>query len=115
MNFANSVITGIWRRARELSMMQAVGLTDKQMISMLALEGVIQGVATIVFSILTWAVIGKFVIKGLAGEIWFFSYHFSIMPILICLPFVLGIAVVIPLVTCQNMKKKSIIERMRIE
>lgn len=96
-------------------MMQAVGLTDKQMMSMLALEGVIQGVATIVFSILTWAVIGKFVIKGLAGEIWFFSYHFSIMPILICLPFVLGIAVVIPLVTCQNMKKKSIIERMRIE
>lgn len=115
MNFANSVITGVWRRARELSMMQAVGLTDRQMMAMLALEGVVQGVATIVFSIMIWIVIGKFVIKGFAGDIWFFNYSFSIKPILICLPFVLIIAIVIPLMACHNMNKKSIIERMRIE
>lgn len=115
MNFANSVITGIWRRSRELSVIQAVGLTDKQMMTMLALEGVIQGTVTIVFSILAWVFLGGFVIQGLAGEIWFFDYHFSILSILICFPVVLIIAVVIPLVTCHNMKKKSIIDRMRME
>jgi putative ABC transport system permease protein len=114
MNFANAIITGIWRRSREMAIMQAVGLTKKQLIGMLVYEGMFYGFFAVLVTILIHITIGGAFIKFLAGEIWFFEYHFTIMPIVICLPFILFISALIPFLTYHKMKNQSIVERMKI-
>lgn len=115
MNFTNSILTGIWRRARELAVMQAIGLTRRQMTNMLILEGMYYGVLSIVLSVAIHTVVGTSVINMLAGEMWFFKSHFTILPILLCMPFVMLVSVSIPLIASRKMKKESIVNRMRME
>ncbi len=113
MNFANSTITGIWRRARELAIMQAVGMTGSQMIRMLMLEGVMQGLLTMAVSVLLHSLLGEFVVRMIAEQVWFFDYRFTIVPILFCAPAILLIALLIPLLVGKRLQKESVIERMK--
>jgi len=115
MNFANSTITGIWKRARELAMMQAVGLTKKQMLGMLIWEGVLQGIATIMVSILFYVVCVGPVMRVIMEETMIFQYKFVIAPLIVMLPIVLLIAAIIPYVSYQKMQQQSVVERMRVE
>jgi putative ABC transport system permease protein len=113
MNFMNAVITGIMKRSREFAMMQAVGLTDRQLTQMLAWEGILYGALTIVVTLCIHISVGKLILNGIAGDIWFYEYHFSILPIAICLPFVLLIGAAVPVVACRKMKRQSIVERIK--
>lgn len=94
-------------------MMQVVGLTDRQMTGMLVMEGIMQGIGVIVFSMVLWLTLGLVLVEGLTGQLWCYKHHFTITPILICIPFILIIAIVLPLVTCGHMKRQSIVERMQ--
>jgi putative ABC transport system permease protein len=113
MNFVNSVVTGICRREQELAMMQAVGLTDRQMTGMLIWEGMIQGIGTILAAGVVFAVFGGLLFGMVENTVWFFRYHFTLVPMLGCLPFVMMIAAGVPLAACYSMKKRSLVERMR--
>ncbi|MDO5154480.1 MAG: ABC transporter permease [Eubacteriales bacterium] len=115
MNFANSTITGIWKRARELAMMQAVGLTKKQMLGMLICEGVLQGIATFIVSMLFYVICVGPVISVIMAETMIFQYQFVIAPLIVMLPVVLLIAAVIPYASYQKMQQQSVVERMRVE
>lgn len=115
MNYANSVITGIWKRTKELAMMQAVGLTNKQLCRMLIYEGMLYGLVTIASAVFIYIFLGGPAIKYIASEVWFFEYHFTLMPIILCLPVVLLISGIIPFLSCHIMEKKSVIERMKTE
>ena len=41
LNFFNAILTGITARRRELAVLQAIGMTDRQLRTMLALEGIL--------------------------------------------------------------------------
>lgn len=115
MNFANAVVTGISSRARELAIMQAVGLTGRQMRGMLVCEGMFYGVVTAAVTAGLYACFGKWVIHLYASDMWYFEYHFTVMPILVCLPFILLISAAVPLAACSKMEERGLTERMRME
>ena len=115
LNFANAVITSVLRRLRELAMLEAVGMTKKQMISMLVWEGIIYGLLTTITAVLLYLLFGGPLIRLFVGDIWFFEYRFTMKLILICLPFLLLIAGMVPYIVGKLVGKKSVVERLRVE
>mgnify|MGYP002514716783 CR=1 FL=1 len=113
LNFINSIVTGILARKKELAMMEAVGMTGKQMKGMLAWEGIFYIVLTSVFSVVSGSLLSWIVLKKVAEGMWFLSYHFTVMPIVACIPILVLLACVIPITAYHNMAKESTVERLR--
>ncbi len=113
LNFVNAIVTGILARKQELAMMEAVGMTGKQMKLMLSWEGVLYAVFTLVLSVTVGAFFDCFLLEKVAGEMWFFTNHFTIVPILLCMPILLLVSSIIPIVAYNHMKKTSVVERLR--
>lgn len=113
LNFFNAILTGILTRHREFAMLQSVGMTGKQLKQMLAYEGIFYasgaGILTLVLSLILNPLAGK-----LLGKVfWFFSYHFTILPVLIVIPVFVLLGVMLPLMIYRFTAKKSIVERLR--
>lgn len=113
LNFANTMITSILNRKRQLAIMQSVGMTGKQLKQSLMLEGLLYAGLTAGITLTIGLGINYFIVKTMAGSIWFFKYHFSILPICICLPILVVIALVIPNIGYQLMSKESVVERIK--
>lgn len=113
MNFINAVVTGMLARRREFAMMEAVGMTEKQLSAMMVCEGVCYVIFTMALVLALNFLAAEPVIHMLAGEIWFFSYQRTVMPLLACLPVMLVFSIIIPYASCRKMRKASVVERMR--
>lgn len=113
LNFINTMATSIMTRSRELAMLQSVGMTGKQLKQMLFGEGLGYAVLTLLFTLTFGSVISALLTNGIANQIWFFSYHFSLMPVLICTPILLVMCALVPLICAEILQKKSIVERLR--
>jgi putative ABC transport system permease protein len=113
LNFINAVVTGILSRRRELAMMNAVGMTGGQLKKMLMWEGVHYAVLTAVCSAAVGALLSRTAVRGATEGMFFFSYHFTLLPILICVPVLLMLSAVIPSVSYKAICHDSIVERLR--
>lgn len=113
LNFINSVLTEIISRKREFAMLQSIGMTNSQLQRVLICEGIsyigIAGVISFILgSLLSWQIL-----KALNNILLFFEYRFYLLPYLIMMPLLLFIAVLSPLLAFKQLKKKSIVERLR--
>lgn len=113
LNFTNGVVTGILARKKEFAMMEAVGMTGRQLKFMLAWEGIFYAVLTAICSIVVGGLLNLTLVKMFTDGMWFFSSHFTIMPIIVCMPVLFLIACIIPVVAYKNMAKVSVVERLR--
>lgn len=113
LNFVNAVVTGIISRKRELAMMNAVGMTGSQLKKMLMWEGVHYAALTAVCSVIIGFLLDNVVVKSITGDLFFFTYHFTFMPILICVPILLLLSAVIPSVAYQTICRDSVVNRLR--
>lgn len=113
LNFINAVVTGILTRKQEFAMMEAVGMTRKQLRGVLITEGIGYAVLTILFSVTVGSGICALLVKAAAGSIWFFSFHFSLLPILLCIPVLLIVSVLVPFFAYQ-LNGASIVERLKV-
>ena len=113
LNFVNAVATGILSRKRELAMMNAVGMTGRQLKAMLMWEGIHYAVLTAVCSLAAGTLISCVVVKGMMGEMFFFTYQFTILPVLVCIPFLILLSAVIPTVSYRWICRNSIVSRLR--
>lgn len=112
LNFINTMITSINSRQREIAALQAMGMTGRQLCTMLVWEGVIYiGGATITALILNLITIP---LGNLIEEIfWFCDYSFTLLPLALAIPVFAVIGTAIPAVTYRILTKKSIVERLR--
>lgn len=113
LNFVNAVVTGIISRKRELAMMNAVGMTGSQLKKMLMWEGVHYASLTAVCSFIIGYVLDNVALKNITAELFFFTYHFTFMPILICVPTLLLLSAVIPSIAYMTICRDSIVNRLR--
>lgn len=114
LNFVNSMVTAIVSRKREFAMIQSIGMTKKQLCKMLVFEGIFYAVITLAVSYLLSSLAVGVVIRGItAGG--FTTFRFTLLPLNICAPLLLGFAALIPLVCFKNLEKQSIVERLRME
>ena len=115
MNFANTIITSILVRSRELAMLEAVGMTGKQQRISLMKEGGRYFVWSAVVSLIISTILNLTLLKALTNEVPMFDWNFTLVPNLVCLPFILALVVIIPVVAYNRLSKKSVIDRLRVE
>ena len=114
LNFINSMVTAIVSRKKEFAMIQSVGMTKRQLRKMLICEGLDYAAITLIVSyIISTLTVGIGVRAITANE--FSTFHFTLMPLMICTPILLAFAVLIPFLCFKNLEKQSIVERLRTE
>lgn len=113
LNFINVIITSIATRKREFAMMEAIGMTKRQLKGMLRTEGMFYSVLSIVFSFAAGTIFSLTAIKVIGGSIWFINYKFTLVPVLLACPVLLAFGVLMPGIVFTLRKKESITEQIR--
>lgn len=113
LNFVNVIITGVLSRRRELAVLQSVGMTGRQLKSMLILEGLYYSLGAVAAALLLTVVSVPLASRVMNGIVWFFSYHFTVMPIIAVAPVFALLGVLIPLAAYGFLSKRSVVERLR--
>lgn len=113
LNFVNSILTSITTRKREFATLQSIGMTNSQLIKMLCLEGLYYTLLTIVSALLIGTIFSVIVVGGIVGMLWMFSYHFTLVPILVSCPILLLLGAIIPILVYHSVNRQSIVERLR--
>ena len=73
LNFINSILTGIITRQREFAMMEAIGMTKRQLTKMVIAEGLYYAILTVVFSL----VAGVPILLVLGGLVPYLAFRFG--------------------------------------
>ncbi len=115
VNFFNAMFTSVFTRKGEFAMLQSVGMTDQQLKSMLVTEGLVYAIATILLSIFLGTFASLSLVKIVSHSIWFFTFEFTLVPIMILSPIFIIIAIMVPYFLCRGLEKESIIVRLRTE
>ena len=113
LNFFNAIMTGIISRKREFAVLQAVGMTNKQLRAMLIYEGLFYALSSAAA-----ALVLSFVLNPLVGDLlehmfWFFSARFTIVPVLLAIPMFALLGWLIPGVMYNHTARCSIVEQLR--
>lgn len=112
LNFVNAVLTGILTRKRELAMLQSVGMTGKQLNAMLVYEGLYYTMLSAALSLVLSAALGPLV-ESLCSVFWFFTYQFTVLPVLAVIPLFLILGILVPLLMYRSVHRHTIVERLR--
>ena len=115
LNFFNAILTGITARRRELAVLQSIGMTTRQLRTMLALEGLLYtlGAAALAFVLIVAA--APFLDSAFSSLLWFLTYRFTIWPIAVVLPVFAVLGIVIPVLSSRTAQRYSVVERLRQE
>lgn len=113
LNFINAILTGIITRKREFAMLQSIGMTGRQLKTMLVEEGLLYALGSILL-----ALVLAFALQPLAGKVlsnmfWFFSFHFTWIPIALVAPIFALFGCIVPMIVYRSVAKQTIVERLR--
>ncbi|MGZ9584711.1 ABC transporter permease [Paenibacillus marinisediminis] len=113
LNFINSMVTSIISRRNEIAMLQSIGMTNRQVYKMLMFEGFYFALLTLGIVCTFGMLLTYFGVSAFAGQFWFFSYHFTVLPIAICTPLLIMMALAVPMLSYRTASRMSIVERLR--
>ena len=115
LNFANDIITGISARRRELAILRSVGMTARQLRTMLMPEGLLYTLGAVMLALLLTILTAPAMNAVLGNLFWFLSYRFTLWPVLAAFPVFAILGVLIPAFSGRMEAKYSIVERLRQE
>lgn len=113
LNFANTILTSIFTRCRELATLQSVGMTDRQLMKMLRHEGCAYVILSAVTSIPLCLFSALMIVRPICRQIWFLDFKPVYLPILVVLILLFLIGIVIPYIAYHMMSRQSVIERLK--
>ena len=113
LNFFNAMMTSILSRRREFAVLQAVGMTGKQLKAMLVWEGLLYTLGSGLISGILSAAVNPLAGRFLEQGYWFFRYHYTITPVLLMIPVFALLGYVIPARMYRHAAKQSVVERLR--
>ncbi len=115
ISLINTVVTNVLSRRQELGVLQAIGLSNKQLNQMLQSEGMIYTLGTVTATLTVGTGLGWLLCKGIRrfSEVPYIDYHFPLIPALLFLAVFLLIQISISFASSRGIKKQSLVERMR--
>ena len=114
LNFINAIMTGILSRRREFAVLQAVGMTNKQLKTMLIYEGLFYALGSSVAALILSVLLNPLIGKMLELMFWFFSANFTILPVLLVIPIFALFGWLIPSILYGQTAKQSTVDRLRL-
>lgn len=117
LNMANTLITGIVTRKQEFGVLQAVGMTNRQLNYSLQLEGIFFTAGTVLVSAVVGIPLGYGVFRYGAAHGWIGMnhYHFPWLEILLMVGALILLQSILSFVLSRNVKKESLVERIRYQ
>nr|WP_295974550.1 ABC transporter permease [uncultured Bacillus sp.] len=114
LNFINSMTTSILSRHKEIAMLQSVGMTGRQVKEMLIFEGIGYSLLGLSCSLVLSIIASVTVVRMMGAELSYFTWHFTLLPVALCVVPLIVITAVIPLLCYKKMAQKTVVERLRI-
>lgn len=115
LNFFNAIMTGIISHKREFAVLQSVGMTSRQLRTMLIYEGIFYALSAAAVAFVLVAITGPLAGNMMQAAFWFYEYHFSVMPVLAAVPAFVLLGWLIPAALYGQASKYSVVERLRQE
>lgn len=117
MNLANTLITSIITRKRELGILQAIGMTTKQMQKMLTLEGLLFTAGTLIIALTVGNGLGYLAFQYMKKQyiIGVFEYNIPFVELAIMTFLIAGLQILLSYVMSRKMQKDSLTERIRYQ
>lgn len=115
LNLINTMINSVYIRRKELGMLQAIGMSDRQMLKMLQMEGLFYTMGTLILAL------GIGSLAGYGCFLWakeekilsITSYYYPMIPAVVLIVVVLVVQLMVTYLVNKNFKKQSLIERIR--
>lgn len=114
LNFINSMTTSILSRHKEIAMLQSVGMTGRQVKQMLMYEGIGYSALGLLCSLILSVVGSVTVVRMMGAELTYFTWHFTLTPVFLCMIPLIIITALVPLICYNKMAQKTVVERLRI-
>ena len=117
MNMANTMIMSIITRKRELGVLQAIGMTNRQMNRMLRSEGILFTLGSVGVSLVVGMPAG-YALFRYGRDHGFFGldvYHIPFAEILVMIIVLTVLQISLSYILSRNVKKESIVERIRYQ
>lgn len=115
MNLINTMINSVHVRKKELGMMQAIGMSDRQLMKMLQLEGIFYTVGTLIISIGVGSLAGYplFLYAKRTGMFDISTYHYPVTAAIVIILTLFVIQMLLAIFIAKSVRKDSLIERIR--
>lgn len=115
MNLINTMINSVYVRKKELGMMQAIGMSDRQLMKMLQLEGIFYTVGTLIISIGVGSLAGYplFLYAKRTGMFDISTYHYPVTAAIIIILTLFVIQMLLAIFIAKSVRKDSLIKRIR--
>lgn len=115
MNLINTMINSVHVRKKELGMMQAIRMSDRQLMKMLQLEGIFYTVGTLIISIGVGSLAGYplFLYAKRTGMFDISTYHYPVTAAIIIILTLFVIQMLLAIFIAKSVRKDSLIERIR--
>ena len=113
INLLNTTVTNLISRQREIGILQAVGLTKRQLASMLRTEGLFYTAGAPAFSLMLGSLLGYAACAVLTKKLGtVFQYSFPVLPALGFVFLMLLMQLVVSSITVRSVKKRPLVERI---
>ena len=113
LNFFNAILTGIIARKREFAVLQSIGMTGRQLKTMLVYEGLFYALGAVAISLVLALALGPVAFTAVEGLFWFFTYRLTLTPFLIVAPVFALLGALVPLAVYRAEARHTVVERLR--
>ncbi len=114
LNLVNTIITSILARRHEFAAMQSIGMTARQLTRMMIWEGVYYAIGVCIMGLPLSVILAFTVVKTLVDGIWYFTFHFTLVPAVTVCILLLIVAAILPLIALKVFNRGSIVEKLRV-
>lgn len=114
LNFVNTTITSILARRHEFATMQSIGMTRRQLQTMMIWEGVYYALGAAILGLALSAILAFTVVRGLLASVWYFTFHFTLVYALATSLVLLALAAVVPVIALKCFNRGSVVEKLRV-
>lgn len=113
INFINVMLTGVYTRLNEISVMESVGMTKKQVKKMLIFEGMYYGIITIAL-LLTAGNAIIYLVANFSTKLTDYAvFHYPYGLMFVTAAVIMAICTTIPVIVYKPVSKASITERLK--
>lgn len=113
LNYFNAIMTGILSRKREFAVLKSIGMTNRQLKTMLICEGLFYSLGSAVIALVLSVLLGPPAGTMLESMFWFYSANFTILPVLAAIPVFALLGWLIPFIMYGQTTKRSLVDQLR--
>ncbi len=113
LNMINTMVTSILSRQKEFGLLQAIGLSNKELNRMIQLEGIYYATISGIISVLGGSIIGKYAFNAFSTEATYAIYKYPVGAVIATVGIFFLLQSLVIFFVKDSMGKDSIVERIR--